>query len=102
MNSYIAGKIGDIPNQNIEAFKKFQSLLFVHGIIATTPHEVCEGKGCVDYNDYMAECVRYLLHKDTTDVYFMKGWEYSDGAKAEHALCLIYNKTIHYEYEFQI
>jgi hypothetical protein len=98
MNSYIAGPITGIDNDNIEAFKKLQDRLFLErDIVATTPHEVCDGKGCVGYNDYMAECVRFLLREDTTKVFMLNGWQNSKGARSEHELAVIYGKEIYYE-----
>lgn len=96
--NYIAGRISGIENENRDCFIEYQSKIFLEmNILASTPHEVCDGKNCIGYNDYMAECVRFLLSDTTKRVFFMTDWALSKGARAEHNLAIIYGKEIHYE-----
>ena len=91
---YISGPITHDPDYKVK-FKAAQDMLEKCGFCVLSPPEhvkVAEGK---EWEDYMAEAIALMLKAD--QVYMLKGWSASAGAKLERRLAQELGKEIKYE-----
>ena len=91
---YISGPITHDPDYKAK-FKNAQDMLEECGFCVLSPAEevqVAEGK---TWEDYMAEAITLLLQCD--QVYMLKGWSASSGARLERRLAQRLGKEIKYE-----
>ncbi len=109
MSIYIAGPMRGYENFNKAAFATAEAYLYginddVPGYEVFNPARIDEEAGIdltsatgdeselegFDLRDAMAaNCV--LICRECTQMYMLKGWEFSAGARAEHALAVIMN-----------
>jgi len=88
---YIAGAITNNPGYEAQFLARMR-ILKREGHAVMNPALLCRG---FEYEEYMKVCFSMLDVCDS--VYFLKGWETSDGAKREHQRALMTGKEIFYE-----
>lgn len=96
MKIYIAGKISGLPYDEVrERFNNKKKELLKEWAEVSNPIEISpyiEGKR---WSEYMRDCIREITTCDA--VYFMNGWEDSNGARAELEVARVLGLEIIYE-----
>lgn len=93
---YIAGAITGLDEATYtENFARAERYLESFGYEPLNPCKLVDQTEGRDYNDYMHDALRHCL--DADGLYMLSNWHTSKGAKAEHAIAVIYEKTIWYE-----
>lgn len=95
---YISGKItpseGETELDNIEKFNLAEDLLQNEGHLTHNPARfVIEG---YTWEQYLARDIKWIFD-NKPEMYMLKGWEESRGARLEHAIALELGLTIQYQ-----
>lgn len=88
---YIAGPITGVENYR-KPFEEAKAHLTDQGHTVLSPIVHPEG---LTRGQYMRMCFAMIDSADA--VYFLEGWEKSDGATIEHAYCVYVKKIVFYE-----
>ena len=91
---YISGPISDDPDYKAK-FAKAHQMLEQCGFEVLDPTELVKVSDDKGYTDYLAEAVWHMLKAD--ELYMLKGWSQSTGAKLELKLAKRLGKKIRYE-----
>lgn len=91
---YISGPISDDPEYK-EKFRAAHQMLEQCGFDVLDPTELVKVSDDKDYTDYLSEAVWHMLKAD--ELYMLKGWSRSTGAKLELKLARLLGKKIRYE-----
>ena len=91
---YISGPISDDPDYK-EKFHAAHQMLEECGFEVLDPTELVKVSDEKDYSDYLSEAVWHMLQCD--QLYMLKGWSQSTGAKLELKLAKRLGKKIKYE-----
>lgn len=91
---YISGMISDDPDYK-EKFRAAHQMLEHCGFEVLNPAELVKVSDEKDYTDYLSEAVFLMLQCD--QLYMLKGWSTSTGAKLELKLAKMLGKKIRYE-----
>lgn len=86
---YISGPMTGLPEYNYTAFKEATELLEASGFIVLSPHTLPIG---LDYDQYLDIALANIRACD--QVYVLRGWSSSIGAKAEIAYAKAIGKEI--------
>lgn len=94
---YISGKITGLKRKDyLRRFKKAENKLFKMGYIPINPAKVNNNLPInTSYDEYMQMSMCMLSFCD--NIYMLKNWETSNGAKIEHEYALNNNYKIIYE-----
>lgn len=101
---YLAGPMSGYPDHNKAEFMKWADRLEETGAVVfnpiTSPQSQVAQKGLLGTQEAYRMCLKtdlnWICEKATT-VFFLKGWERSLGARAEHATATALGLHIHYE-----
>lgn len=91
---YISGPISDDPDYKAK-FRAAHQMLEHCGFDVLDPTELVKVSDEKDYTDYLSEAVWHMLKAD--ELYMLKGWSQSTGAKLELKLAKRLGKKIRYE-----
>ena len=91
---YISGPISDDPDYKAK-FAKAHQVLEECGFDVLDPTELVKVSSEKDYTDYLSEALWHMLKAD--QLYMLKGWSTSTGAKLELKLAKLLGKKIRYE-----
>lgn len=91
---YISGPISDDPDYKAK-FARAQEMLEQCGFDVVSPAERVKVSNDKDYTDYLSEALELMLQCD--QLYMLKGWSRSTGAKLELKLAKRLGKKIRYE-----
>lgn len=93
---YLAGPIRGVPHYK-DIFKNVQRQLWAEGFsYIINPAEILSHMPCGSSDtDYMIVC--YALMSRCNTIYLLKGWERSNGARAEKAYAVSHGMKIYYE-----
>lgn len=91
---YISGAISNDPDYKAK-FAKAQEMLEQCGFDVISPAERVKVSPEKDYTDYLSEALFHMLQAD--ELYMLKGWSQSTGAKIELKLAKRLGKKIRYE-----
>ena len=91
---YISGPISDDPDYK-EKFRAAHQMLEECGFAVIDPTELVKVSDDKDYTDYLAEAVWHMLKAD--ELYMLKGWSQSTGAKLELKLARLLNKRVQFQ-----
>ena len=105
---YVAGPMRGYNNYNFDAFDEAEVRLQEEGWITVSPaamDRLYEGwgkyppVGFIADEEFVKQCMRRDLDAiyDVDAIYMLKGWEDSDGARAEYALAFCLGKQIIFE-----
>ena len=86
---YIAGPMAGCPDENREAFQKYETALKKKGDIILNPAWLPKG---LQKNDYMPICLAMLQAADA--IFLMPGWRNSKGANLESEFAKYQGKMI--------
>jgi hypothetical protein len=92
MKLYLAGPMTGVPEFNYPLFNEVAAKLRAQGHEVFNPAEEDPG---LTYRECMTKDMEYLC-KHATCICLLPGWEYSPGAKAEHALACCLKLSIMY------
>lgn len=96
MKTYISGPISGRPNGNQEEFSRAAEHLIISKRIPVNPHDVCALlPASSTWRDYMRECIIALCR--CQEIYMLRGWWRSRGARVEWMLARILGLKIRYE-----
>jgi hypothetical protein len=99
---YIAGPMTGLPDFNFPEFDRTAEWLRSIGFCVISPAEHDREMGIDMENppslEQLKEAIMWDLQQvaDSGAVYFMRGWENSKGARAEHALAVFLGKDLWY------
>lgn len=90
---YISGPITGVPDYLIR-FEQAKKFLFTRGFFdVVNPAQMCINlPSSFTHDEYMRVCMAALECCDT--IYMLKGWEQSEGAKAECEWAMFHNYKI--------
>lgn len=91
---YISGPISDDPDYKAK-FAKAHQMLEECGFDVLDPTELVKVSPEKDYTDYLSEAVWHMLKAD--ELYMLKGWSTSTGAKLELKLARLLGKKVKFE-----
>ena len=91
---YISGMISDDPDYK-EKFHAAHQMLEDCGFDVLDPTELVKVSPEKDYTDYLSEAVWHMLKAD--ELYMLKGWSTSTGAKLELKLARLLNKRVQFQ-----
>lgn len=103
---YIAGPMRGFPNFNFHAFDVAAYELRRNGWLVANPAEFDRALGFdpqksleENHFDVSAAIMRdlNLITYECSAIFMLDGWQYSKGAKLEHALALFLDKEVYYE-----
>jgi len=101
---YLAGPITGYPERNLGEFIKWEQKLLGTGAEVFNPRTSGASKlvdsGVLTGNAASRRCMEVDLTwicQNATSIFFLRGWEGSPGARAEHALAVCLGLHIHYE-----
>jgi uncharacterized protein DUF4406/uncharacterized protein DUF6378 len=92
---YISGPMRGYPECNYEAFHDAHGILAQQGYTVLNPAENFDGAKDLPIETYMREDLSMLL--GATDIYMLKGWHNSEGARLELAVAKSLGLTVIYE-----
>lgn len=83
MKIYLAGPITDIPNLNLDEFRKYEKLLKEKGFQVVVPHDLFKDMDTTDFHweDYMKICLPAMMACER--VITLNDWHKSKGTKLE-------------------
>ena len=105
MKVYIAGPMRGLPDLNRKEFNDAEKFLGKKRIYSEiiNPVKLDKESGLDDEELLTREGLRLIMMRDLFElsrcdvVYFLTGWEKSEGAKIEHALAVMLSLTIVYQ-----
>jgi hypothetical protein len=92
---YISGPMAGLPNFNCEAFDEAEYFLKAMGYKVYTPANVGRHDRNLTYEEKLRKVLRLMLKCE--NIYFLKGWEFSFGARLEMQIALALKMDITYE-----
>lgn len=92
---YICGRITGVEEQAKEQFRKAEIKIRKKGFIPVNPMTLPHNHD-KEWVSYMKECIRALMTCD--EIYVLRGYEKSEGAKIEIYLALGLKIKLNYEY----
>lgn len=97
---YISGKITGLhPEVAAEAFNLASELIRAQGNVPLNPLEIWPQDAGWQWNDYIADNVRFLLKMNVNEMYMLANWQESRGARIEHMIAKQLNIPIIYQCE---
>ena len=93
--TYIAGPMTGIDKYNKPAFDDAARRLRKQGKIVINPADNFGGDQTAEHTDYMRYSIHQLLI--ATDVYMLRGWMDSTGARVEYEVAMSLGLEVHFE-----
>ena len=97
MTYYISGPMTGLPDFNRTAFEMVARQLRAKGHMVFLPEDSWAHPNWT-YRELLARDMDHVFD-DVDALYMLKGWEYSPGARAEHAVAVALELPIAYEGE---
>lgn len=101
---YISGPIRNKPNKNQESFLYWQKFFEARNYLVITPFTLASPEEILmDESQITPEMCKHFAKRDcdailtSQKVFFLRGWELSIGARAEHALAVWIQLRLQYE-----
>lgn len=94
MKIYIAGPMAGIKNRNTEAFQRACAQYRLEGYIVLNPDDL-PNTPQIKPAEYMD--IDLAMIRACDEIYMLKGWEKSKGAKLEHAYAVYLELKISYQ-----
>jgi len=93
--TYIAGPMTGIDKYNKPAFDAAANRLREAGNVAINPADNFGGNQTLSHKEYMRYSIHQLLI--ATDVYMLRGWMDSTGARVEYEVAMSLGLEVHFE-----
>lgn len=93
--TYIAGPMTGIDDYNKPAFDWAAKGLRERGKVVINPATNFGGNQTIEHKQYMRYSIHQLLI--CTDIYMLKGWMDSSGARVEYEVALSLGLAVHFE-----